>query len=112
MMPSAKSKRFDVPASWDAAFTRAAAVVNPAHPITTVSCEDGVITVESKSPMGEAVDTIESDGDALNCKPFNIDPQHVIRASKLCSLLSFQPKALVLQDADRRFTHLISHCAE
>lgn len=113
MIPVSKSKALQVPASWDAAFTRAAAVVNPAHPISAVSFEEGVITVESKSPIGEVVDSLEVDATAMpKCKPFGIDPQHVIRASKICSLMNFQPKALVLQDASKRFTHLISHCVE
>lgn len=113
MMPNAKSKRALVPSAWDSAFTRAAAVVNPAHPITTVTCEDGVITVESSSPIGETVDTLElGEGETFSCKPFTIDPLHVIRASKVCSQLEFQPKALVMQDPDARFTHLISHCVE
>lgn len=110
MMPNEKSKHFNIPAGWDAVFMRAAAVVNPANPITTVSCEEGTITVESKSPMGETVDVMELEDVKVTCRPFNIDPQHIIRASKLCGLLMFQPKALVLQDAANSFTHLISHC--
>ena len=112
MMPKANHKPDRLPPSWDAAFTRASVVVDPLRPITLVECEDDMIKLDSTSQVAKVADALEFEGGlGMQCKPFGIDPQHVLRASKVCSRVSFQPRALVLHD-DGPFTHLISHCED
>lgn len=107
-MVGGETDSYELPPAWDSTFTRACAVVNPQHPVTSMSCEDGVLLVESKSPLGEVKDELPLDADDV--KEFLVDPAHVLRASKVCSHVAFRPRAVVMLKG--MFTHMISHCSE
>lgn len=99
-----------LPPAWDSTFTRACAVVNPQHPVTSVSVEEGVMLVESKSALGEVKDELEFEHDDIEAKEFLVDPAHVLRASKVCSHVAFRPQCVVMRKG--MFAHMISHCSE
>ena len=99
-----------LPPAWDSTFTRACAVVNPQHPVTSISVEEGVLFAESKSALGEVKDELEFEDAELTAKPFLVDPAHVLRASKVCSAVTFMPRCVLMRSES--FSHVISHCSE
>lgn len=108
MMPG-KARRISIPTSWAAMFTRAAAVTDPTAPRTRVDVEDGVLTVETSSKVGEVRD-VATLHNAPDWPAFYVDPLHVLRACKSTDTFGCYQDALVLESEE--FTHLISHCNE
>jgi DNA polymerase III sliding clamp (beta) subunit (PCNA family) len=106
---SGKVKPSNIPNSWDAAFSRAAAVVDIKAPVASIEVDDEVMTVLTESSVGEVKDqlTVRAASDASQ---FYVDPQHVLRVSKHVKTFSCFPKALALQAPS--FTHVISHCSK
>lgn len=108
MMPG-KALRVSIPDAWESMFSRAAAVVDPSAPRSRMDVEDGVLTVETKSRLGEVRD-VASVRNAPDKSPFYVDPVHVLRACKHTKTFGCYPDALVLESGE--YTHLISHCSE
>jgi len=101
-----------LPNSFDAAFNRAllilSAETDKATKITV--SKDGSVSLFSKSPLGESEDEFTVDN-RQDCKPFHVDPAHVVRAAKTCGSVAFYPRVMVLASDDASFIHLIAHVA-
>lgn len=106
-MVPAGLEEYEVPQGWDTAFQRAQNVSSPLKPVCSVSTGAGVLVVSCSTPLGDAEDSLDVDGLPGNLA-FDIDPGHVLRASKFCGAVSFAKSAMVLRRGT--FVHLISHC--
>ncbi len=102
-----------IPDSFDAALSRALLVLaGEVDKATKVTITDGSLKLNSTSPMGDSDDSMkfESDADESIGEPFYFDPALIARASKVCGLIGFMPKVVVLADPDIQFVHLVAHC--
>lgn len=96
----------ELPPSWEAAFVRAAALADQKAPATHVVVEEGQALLDTTSTSGVASDSFDWDAPAAD---FWVDPQHVIRATKVCDQVQFGKRAVVMRQGE--FTHLITHCS-
>ena len=105
------AKMFPIPASFDAAFSRALLVLSAERDkATKITSTDDVLKLLSTSAMGEASDTIAFDGASADVPEFYVDPSLVARALKPCTDMGLFPKVIVLGDTKAQFLHLIAHC--
>lgn len=113
-LDSVKDQLSAIPDNFDAAFQRALLVLSgELDKATKVTIGDGVLKLSSSSSMGDADDSMKYDGDFDGPgEPFYVDPTLVGRALKVCGLLGFTDKVLILADADAQFVHLIAHCSK
>lgn len=102
-------KPCSIPTQWEAAFSRAAAVVDQKRPVACVDVDDDVLSILTSSTVGEVRDALGVRG-ARNAEQFYVDPQHVLRVSKQVKTFDCRPSALVLYSGN--YTHLIAHCSK
>jgi DNA polymerase III sliding clamp (beta) subunit (PCNA family) len=102
-----------IPDSFDAALGRALLVLGgELDKVTTITMGNN-LTMHSSSAMGDADDKLAFDGIDLGApEEVHVDPGLVARASKVCGLMNFLPKAMILADSDVRFIHLIAYCSK
>lgn len=105
------AKMHPIPASFDAAFSRALLVLSAERDkATKISSTDSALKLLSTSAMGEATDTIAFDGASGETPDFHIDPSLVARALKPCTEMGLFKQVMVLGDEKAQFIHLIAHC--
>lgn len=113
-LSSLKDSLSAIPDSFDAAFGRALLVLGgELDKATKITIGADTLTLHSTSSMGDSDDSMpyKPDDDAPD-EPFNVDPALVARASKVCGLLGFTNKVLVLADSEVQFVHLVAHCSK
>jgi len=114
-LSSLKDRLSAIPDNWDSAFNRAMLVLSgEVDKATRVTVSGETIKLYSTSSMGDADDSMSYDHGDSNAPPdpFYIDPSLVLRASKVCGKLVWNPKTVALADDDAQFVHLISYCSK
>lgn len=102
-----------IPDPFDAAMSRALLVLSgEVDKLTKVTVSDGSLKLHSSSSMGDADDTmaIANEDAELPSEPFHVDPSLIARAAKVCGLVAFLPRVVVMTDTESHFVHLVAHC--
>lgn len=110
-----KKELVAIPSAFDAALQRALLVLGGEQDkVTTVEIGKDSFSMHSSSGMGDADDKLPFDGtiDFGAPEEIHLDPALVARASKVCGLMGFLPKALVLADSEAQFVHLVAYCSK
>ena len=101
-----------IPDSFDASLGRALLVLSgEVDKSTKITLSNESLRMSSTSSMGDSDDSMTFDGDG-KAEPFFIDPSLILRASKVCGLIGFLPKVVVMADPDAVFVHLVAHCSK
>lgn len=99
----------DIPDGFEDALRRSIMVLDGAG-VTAFNVGEGTVNLSTKSNRAVTDEDLKFNGVDLSEDTFYLDPQHVVRVSKHCSLIGFLSRVTVLTDADCKFVHLISHC--
>ncbi len=103
-----------IPDNFDSALSRALLVLSSeTDKVTKVTLVEDEARMESTSSMGEAIDsiTLDSGTDDEPTEPVHIDPSLVARAAKVCTMIGFTKKVLIMTDEEAQFIHLVAYCA-
>ncbi len=99
-----------IPDSFDAALGRALLVLGAeVDKVTHTTVAEGRLTMHSTSAMGDSDDSMGFATDSP-LVDVHIDPALVARGTKVCALMVFTEKALILADAECVFVHIVAHC--
>lgn len=103
-----------IPDSFDAAFNRALLVLSgELDKATKITIGTDTLKLRSTSSMGDSDDSMPYPASGVEPdEPFNVDPSLVARASKVCGMVGFTDKVMILADADAQFVHLIAYCSK
>ncbi len=114
-MESLKKQLSIIPDSFDAALGRALLVLSgEVDKSTKITVTDGFLKLSSTSSMGDSDDSMkfETNADDSIGDSFFVDPSLILRASKVCGLVGFMPKVVIMSDPDVTFVHLVAHCSK
>jgi hypothetical protein len=102
-----------IPDAFEAALGRSLLVLgDEVAKATRITCGDGVLRLHSTCGMGDADDSLPYELTGVEpTTPFYIDPALLARASKVCALVGFLERVVVLADEQADFVHLIAHSA-
>ena len=110
-----KDRLLTIPDTFDAALSRALLVLSgETDKITHVTLTPETIKFHSTSTLGDADDSMKHSYEGLPDgapEDFNTDPALVARAVKVCGLIGFTDRVLILADSECQFIHLIAHCS-
>lgn len=111
---SLKQQLSVIPDSFDAALGRGLLVLSgELDKSTKITVTGNSLQLSSTSAMGDSDDSMTFTGDEpAPGEPFFVDPSLILRASKVCGLIGFLPKVVVMADPDVTFVHLVAHCSK
>lgn len=100
----------DIPEEFDLALQRALLVLEGAtDKVTSVTASPKRLTLHSESSVGDSRDVLPF-GDEETDVSFYIDPEMVLRGSKVSAQICVREDVLLLSGAEGRFLHMIAHC--
>lgn len=113
-METLKQQLSVIPDSFDAALGRALLVlIGEVDKSTKITVSENLLKLNSTSSMGDSDDSMTFTGDQEGPgEPFFVDPSLILRASKVCGLVGFLPKVVIMADPDVTFVHLVAHCSK
>lgn len=99
-----------IPDAFEASLGRALLVLGgEVDKETEVLLGDGVLSLHSASPMGDADDRMSYETPEAAPVSCHIDPALVLRSSKVCSRIGFLARVAVLTDDDFEFVHIVAY---
>ena len=100
-----------IPDAFDSSLGRALLVLSgEVDKATNFIIGDGVVRLRSSSAMGDAEDSLKYEGNISPQPEFFADPALIARAAKVCGLMGFMERVVVLADTEGQFVHMIAHC--
>ena len=101
----------EIPPEWAACFDRASIVLRGEKDrVAKVSVDQVEAVIEATSKLGRSTDRVQVEGAAARQQEFGVDPDLVVRATKVSWCVFFGKQALAFTSKDGAFTHLVSHC--